>query len=392
LIIIYIAFISLGLPDPLLGATWPIMHQDFGVSLETVGILSMIVSCGTIVSSFFSGKILHRFGTGKVTFVSILMTACALLGISYAPSFVWLLLLAIPLGLGAGSVDAGLNSYIAAHYKSHHMSWLHCFWGVGAMTGPIIMSQYVMQGHSWRMGYVTIASIQFILVLFIFLALPLWSRTEKTLQIQYHEPMSSEDPNSDSSEDKLEPILSLRGVKSVLLSFFLYCAIESTIGLWGSSFLVEVKGIDATIAAGWIALFFGGITLGRFINGFLTLKLSNKALIRMGESIILIGILLILLPLPNLFLICGFILAGLGCAPIYPCMLHDTPARYGKKNAQRLMGIQMAVAYSSFTFLPPIFGFVASKASMAIYPFVILVYVIIIIISSERVNRIMKIR
>jgi fucose permease len=390
LIIIYIAFISLGLPDSLLGATWPVMHLDFDVSLGTAGIITMIVSCGTIVSSFSSGKILHRFGTGKVTFVSVLMTALALLGISFTPSILWLMLLAIPLGLGAGSVDAGLNSYIAAHYKSHHMSWLHCFWGVGAMTGPLIMSQYIKQGDNWRTGYLTISILQFILVLIILIALPLWNKTEKSLLTHSSENISDSKQNSDLIEVTPASLLSLKGIKPVLLSFFLYCAIESTIGLWGSSFLVEAKGIDASIAAGWIALFFGGITLGRFINGFLTLKLSNVALIRLGLIVLSAGVLLFLLPLPNFLLILGFVLAGLGCAPIYPCMLHETPARYGKENAQRLMGIQMAVAYSSFTFLPPIFGYVAEATTMMLYPFVILAFTVIIILSTERVNRIMK--
>jgi fucose permease len=390
LIIIYIAFISLGLPDSLLGASWPIMHLDFGVSLGTAGIITMIVSCGTIVSSFFSGKILHRFGTGKVTFVSVFMTAVALLGISFAPSIVWLILLAIPLGLGAGSVDAGLNTYIAAHYKSHHMSWLHCFWGVGAMAGPIIMSQYIMRGDNWRKGYLTVSILQFVLVLIILIALPLWNKTEKTLLNSKKNNTTVTEQSTDHKEDKSSSLLSLRGVKPVLLSFFLYCAIESTIGLWGSSFLVETRGIDASVAAGWIALFFGGITLGRFINGFLTLKLSNLALIRLGLIILSAGVLLLLLPLPNTFLIVGFVLAGLGCAPIYPCMLHETPARYGKANAERLMGIQMAVAYSSFTFLPPIFGYVAEATTMMLYPFVIMVFTVIIILSTERVNLIMK--
>jgi fucose permease len=390
LIIIYIAFICIGLPDPMLGSAWPIMHQDFGVALGTAGIVTMVVSCGTIISSLFSGRILHRFGTAKVTFVSILMTAVALLGISYSPSVLWLIMFAIPLGLGGGAVDAGLNAYIAAHYKSHHMSWLHCFWGVGAMTGPIIMSQYISRGSSWRMGYLTVAVIQFLLVLMIFIALPLWRKTEKSLQNVSAEKINSQEQDSTSTTQKATSLLSLKGVKPVLLSFFLYCAIESTIGLWGSSFLVEMKGVDASIAAGWIALFFGGITLGRLINGFLTLKFNNITLIRLGLIVLSVGVILLLLPLPNFFLLCGFVLAGLGCAPIYPCMLHETPARYGKENAQRLMGVQMAVAYCSFTFLPPIFGYISEFTTMAIYPYVILAYTIIIIISSERVNKIMK--
>lgn len=390
LIIIYVAFISLGLPDSLLGSAWPIMYQGLGVTLGTAGILTMIVSCGTIISSFFSGRILHRFGTAKVTFVSVFMTAIALLGISFSPNIIWMVLLAIPLGLGAGSVDAGLNSYIATHYKSHHMSWLHCFWGIGAMGGPMIMSQYMLTGGAWRKGYLTIAIVQFVLVFFLFLALPIWSKTEKALLSSISNASSMEASSPEYKRLTAKQLLNLKGVKPIMLSFFLYCAIESTVGLWGSSYLVEIKGVDAALAAQWISLFYGGITLGRFFNGFLTLKLNNKTLIRMGEIIILVGIVFLFLPLPRYFLVFGFILIGLGCAPIYPCMLHETPNNFGKENAQGLMGIQMAVAYSSITLLPMIFGYVAEATTMSLYPYVVLVYAIVIFLSSERVNLIMK--
>lgn len=407
LIIIYLAFISLGLPDSLLGVTWPVMRLDLNASLATAGIISMTVSGGTIISSLFSGKVLRRFGTGKVTTVSVLMTAGALLGFSFAPSLFWLVLLAIPLGLGAGSVDAGLNAYVAAHYKSHHMSWLHCFWGIGAMTGPIIMSLFMDGENTWRKGYLTVAIIQIVLVIILFLTLPLWKKAERPITVNNKDFIENvEDKittnNLDSNpaysgseilehesnhyDSKGSNPVKLKGVKLVLLTFLLYCGIESTLGLWGSSFLVNVKGINVSVAAKWIGMFYGGITLGRFFSGFLTLKLSNKMLIRIGEVILLIGAILLILPLHDYLSLLGFILAGLGCAPIYPCMLHETPVRFGKENSQNLMGIQMAVAYTGATFLPPIFGLAASYTTLAIFPFVILAYVTIMLLNSEKIN------
>lgn len=387
LIIIYLAFISLGLPDSLLGVTWPVMRLNFNASLGSAGILAMIISGGTIVSSFMSGKVLRRFGTGKVTSVSVLMTAGALLGISFAPSFLWLILLAIPLGLGAGSVDAGLNAYVANHYKSHHMSWLHCFWGVGAMTGPIIMSQFIQGDNTWRKGYLTVAIIQFTLVIILFVAQPLWEKAGGSMKPD-HEDASQDDDSKESIKEQMidHYPFRLKGVKPVLLAFLLYCAIETTLGLWGSSFLVHVKGIEVSVAARWIAMFYGGITLGRFLSGFLTMKLSNKILIRIGQLILLVGAVLFLLPFSDYLSLLGFTLAGLGCAPIYPCMLHETPVRFGKENAQSLIGIQMAVAYTGSTILPPVFGFVASATTMALFPFVILAYTTIMLVSSEKIN------
>ena len=388
LVIIYLAFISLGLPDSLLGVTWPVMHLDLNASLGSAGVISMIISGGTIISSFMSGRVLRRFGTGKVTAVSVLMTACALLGISYAPSFFWMIIPAIPLGLGAGSVDAGLNAYVAAHYKSYHMSWLHCFWGIGAMTGPFIMSQFMKGGHSWRGGYLTVAIIQFILVAILFASLPIWEKAENGKDMQREGKAGKSTAKPKKKQAKGWQLLGLKGVKPVLLTFMIYCGVESTLGLWGSSFLVHARKMDASTAAKWVALFYGGITLGRFLSGFLTIKLSNKTLIRIGLITLLTGVLLIVFPLPVYISLPGFILAGLGCAPIYPCMLHETPVRFGTENSQSLMGIQMAIAYTGSTLLPPAFGYVASATTMAIFPFVILAYVIIMLASSERINRV----
>ena len=376
LIIIYLAFISLGLPDSLLGSAWPVMQTDLSVGFSSAGIISMIISGGTIISSLLSGKLINRFGTGKVTFVSVTMTAIALLGFSAAPSFIWLCIMSIPLGLGAGSVDAALNNFVALHYKAKHMSWLHCFWGIGATSGPIIMSLFIAKNSGWRKGYFTISLIQFSLVFLLFITLPLWKRFEK----------NDEDASVDEEKntEKISP-LKIPGVKLALVSFVCYCAAEATAGLWGSSYLVN-KGLSPDDAAIGISLFYGGITLGRFLSGFLTMKLNNCMLIRLGQVICIIGAVCLLLPLPTYFSLVGLILVGLGCAPIYPCMLHETPTRFGTSASQSIIGLQMAFAYMGSTFMPPILGFIASKTSIMIFPYFLLCYMLIMLIGSEKIN------
>ncbi|MDN4526016.1 MFS transporter [Fictibacillus fluitans] len=388
LVIIYLAFISLGLPDSLLGAAWPVMQKDYGVSLDTAGLLSMSMAGGTIISSLASGKVIGRFGTGKVTFVSVLMTAVALLGFYFAPSLVWLFIFAIPLGLGAGAVDAGLNNYVATHYKAHHMSWLHCFWGVGATLGPIIMSQFISNQQSWRNGYLTIAIIQFALVVVLFLTLPLWKKaggtgTDETKEV----PASTRE--SDEPLKKENP-LRIKGVKLAMLSFLLYCGAEAAAGLWGSSFLVAVKDLPAGVAAQWVSLYYGGITAGRLITGFVTFKLSNMALIRSGLVISLFGAVLVFLPLPSLFLLTGFILIGMGFAPIFPCMIHETPVRFGKEHSQAIIGYQMALAYTGSTFIPPLLGLLAARSTIGIFPYFIAILIVALFVCSERLNILMK--
>lgn len=387
LIIIYLAFISLILPDSLLGAAWPVMQSDFGAPIETAGYLFMTIAGGTILSSLVSGKVLKRFGTGKVTFVSVLMTACALLGFYFAPSIIWLFLCAIPLGMGAGAVDSGLNDYVATHYKAHHMSWLHCFWGVGATLGPVIMAQYI-SNQNWGKGYLTISVLQFILVVILLFTLPLWNKVNSHITIN-KEP---EEPKGVSFKENVEKVrpLQMNGVKLALASFFFYCAVEATVGLWGSSFLVNVKGVTAATAAEWVSFYYVGITIGRLITGFVTFKMSNQMLIRMGQIIALTGAILLVLPLPSFFSVAGFIVVGLGLAPIFPCMLHETPARFGKKHSQAIMGYQMAVAYTGSTFMPPLFGFIASHTTVALFPICTVIFVIAMVLSSEKLNRVLK--
>ncbi len=388
LMIIYAAFISLGLPDSLLGTAWPLMQPEFGVSTESAGIIFMVTAGGTIVSSLFSSRVIRKYGTGNVTFVSILLTAGALFGIHLAPEFYWLPLLAIPLGLGAGAIDAGLNEFIAEHYESRHMSWLHSFWGLGAMTGPIILSGILTSGGSWRSGYLIVSIVQFCIAGLILLTLPMWQKvkTRKTVMQEVFPETEKPQPSAHKTLG-IKKLLKLDGVHAVLISFILYCGIEQTMMLWGATYLIQARGFDSAKAAFWISFFLGGITLGRFLSGFITMKLNNTRMIRLGQLLILAGTLLIILPLPDGLSLAGIIIAGLGCAPIYPCMLHETPVRFGKENAQEVMGFQMAAAYIGSTFLPPLMGVVGSHTTMAILPYILFFYGIVMFFFSEQLNR-----
>ena len=383
LIIIYVAFISLGLPDSLLGSAWPSMYQFFGVSLSSAGIISMIISAGTIISSLFSDRLIRKWNTGFVTFVSVFMTALALLGFSFSNHFFALCFWAIPLGLGAGSVDAGLNNFVALHYKAHHMSWLHCFWGLGASLGPIIMSYCLLQLDSWRIGYRSISIIQFTLVAVLLFSLPLWKKIQGQANVEKRAAQSS---------IKLSQVLKLPGAKAALVSFFCYCALESTVGLWGSTYLVTIHAIAAGTAARWISLYYIGITLGRFLSGFLAMKLSHEKMVRIGQCFIGAGILLLFLPFSGPTLMVGLFLVGLGCAPIFPSLLHETPENFGSRYSQTIMGIQMASAYVGTTFMPPLFGFLGAKISYHLFPVfnaaILLLMIVMVTIMYRNVKKI----
>lgn len=391
LIVIYLAFISLGLPDSLLGSAWPVMWPEIGSTLGSAGLISMIIAVGTIISSLASGRMIQLLGTGKITMASCLLTAVSLLGFSMAPSMLWLIVLAVPLGLGAGAVDAALNHYVADNYKAHHMNWLHCFWGVGATMGPIIMATFLAGEHSWRGGYAAVAIIQFILVVVLLLTLPLWKRVAAARE-QEQPARSEQDPSLQAEAEVILPVkvLRLRGVKPSLFAFLLYCGVEMTVGLWGASYLVQSRQVTAEMAAGWISLYYGGITFGRLITGFITLKVQNRHLIRYGQLITVIGGLVLLLPLPASLSIVGFILIGLGLAPIYPGLLHETPARFGREHSAKLMGYQMAVAYSGTTLVPPLFGLLAAQVSTDLFPVVVLILLVLMLFSVEMVNRILR--
>lgn len=355
LAVIYLAFISLGLPDGLLGAAWPVMYPEFGVPVSLAGLVSAVITVGTIVSSLLSDRLTHRFGAGKVTAFSVAMTAAALMGFSFSGRFYMLILWAIPYGLGAGGVDAALNNYVALHYSSRHMSWLHCMWGLGASVGPYIMG-FALTGMGWPGGYRIVGVIQVVLTICLVLSLPLWrGKTGGASE-------------AESVPLPIPVILKIPGAKAVLVTFFCYCALESTAGLWASSYLVLHKGMDAELAASFGAMFYLGITLGRFINGFLTAKLSDHTLIRLGQGIIFLGILVVLLPLPGAFSVAGMLVIGLGCAPIYPSVIHSTPETFGADKSQAMIGVQMASAYLGSCLMPPLFGLLANHISVSLYP------------------------
>lgn len=385
LIIIYLAFISLGLPDSLLGSAWPVMQPDLEVPLASAGLISMIVAGGTIISSLTSGSVIKILGTGKVTLISCFMTAVALLGFYASNSIAMMALMAIPLGLGGGSVDSGLNHYVAENYKAHHMNWLHCFWGVGATLGPIVMSASIAGNTSWRGGYITISLIQFLLVIGLLLSLSLWGKvalSKRNKDEQKSNGSTLENPKKSSVGN----VLGIRGVKASLLSFFLYCGVESTVGLWGASYLAGARQLPAETAALWVSLYFGGITVGRLISGFFTLKFSNKTLIRCGQIIALVGAILVLLPVPASFILPGFILIGLGLAPIFPGLIHETPVRFGNENSAKLIGFQMASAYTGTTLFPPMFGVFAELTDVSALPIVAMVILVLKLLSIERIN------
>lgn len=375
LAIIYLAFISLGLPDALLGAAWPSMYPQFDVPVSYAGIISMIIALGTVVSSLQSDRLTKKLGTGKVTALSVLMTAMALFGFATSHSFGMLCLWAIPYGLGAGSVDASLNNYVALHYESRHMSWLHCMWGIGASAGPYIMGYALTAGWGWNSGYHIIAVLQIVLTAILLCSLPLWKqRPAEVLQdgkVQNVKALS------------IREVLQLAGAREILVCFFCYCALEQTTGLWASSYLTLHKGVSADTAASFASMFYLGITVGRALSGFLTMKLNDVQMIRLGEVIIGIGVLVMLLPFGQSLSLAGLILIGLGCAPVYPCVIHSTPAHFGADKSQAIIGIQMACAYVGTCLMPPVFGLIANHITVALLPVYLLIILVLMVIMHE---------
>ena len=375
LVIIYLAFISLGLPDALLGAAWPSMYPQFDVPVSYAGIISMIIALGTVVSSLQSDRLTKKLGTGKVTALSVLMTAMALFGFATSHSFGMLCLWAIPYGLGAGSVDASLNNYVALHYESRHMSWLHCMWGIGASAGPYIMGYALTAGWGWNSGYHIIAVLQIVLTAILLCSLPLWKqRPAEVLQDGKVQPAKAL---------SIREVLQLAGAREILVCFFCYCALEQTTGLWASSYLTLHKGVSADTAATFASMFYLGITVGRALSGFLTMKLNDVQMIRLGEVIIGIGVLVMLLPFGRSLSLAGLILIGLGCAPVYPCVIHSTPAHFGADKSQAIIGIQMACAYVGTCLMPPVFGLIANHITVALLPVYLLIILVLMVIMHE---------
>lgn len=362
LAVIYLAFIGLGLPDSLLGAAWPMIYPQFGVPVSSMGLISMIISAGTILSSLNSSRLTRALGAGKVTLLSTVLTAIALLGFGMSRSLWQLCFWAVPYGLGAGSVDAALNNYVALHYASRHMNWLHCMWGVGTIIGPSLMSAALTGGHGWSGGYLLTALVQGLIVAVLLLSLPLWGR-----------PTSGNDSETETAALSLREVLAIPGAKEVMLCFFGYCALESTAGLWAASYLTLARDIPAETAAGFAALFYLGITAGRAVSGWIAPHLGDDGMIRLGLWGIGLGLAALLLPGPAAVSLAGLVIIGLGCAPIYPSIIHSTPAHFGAHRSQAVIGVQMASAYVGSMAMPPLFGLMARQITPALFPFYLLV-------------------
>lgn len=379
LLIIYLSFISLGLPDALLGAAWPSMYRELHVSISYAGAISMIIAFGTIISSLQSDRLTRKLGTGKVTAISVAMTAVALFGFSTSHSFVALCLWAIPYGLGAGSVDASLNNYVALHYESKHMSWLHCMWGIGAAAGPYIMGYVLTNGRSWNSGYRVISVLQIVLTMILIFSLPLWKNRPEII-----------DDNGQEVSAKalsLREVIRIAGAKEIMVCFFCYCALEQTAGLWASSYLSLYKGVSAETAATFASMFYIGITIGRALSGFVTMKLNDVQMIRLGQVLIAVGILIMFLPFGQTLSLVGLIVIGLGCAPIYPCIIHSTPTHFGADKSQAIIGIQMASAYVGTLLMPPVFGLIANHITVALLPVYLFIILILMFVMHEALTK-----
>ncbi len=380
LVIIYLAFISLGLPDSLLGSAWPSMYPQLGVPVSYAGAVTMIIAAGTVVSSLMSDRLTHKLGAGKVTAFSVALTSAALFGFSTCTAFWQLCVWAVPYGLGAGSVDAALNNYVALHFESRHMSWLHCMWGVGATAGPYIMGAVLTNGGTWNGGYRTISAMQIVLTAILFASLPLWKRNNR----------AAGEPEEAGKLLSLREAVRVSGVKEIMICFFCYSAVEQTTGLWASSYLTLCKGMNAETAASFGAMFFLGVTIGRGLNGFVAMKLNDLQMIRLGEAIVGCGLIILFLPLGAAASLVGFAVIGLGCAPIYPCIIHSTPDHFGADKSQAIIGIQMASAYIGTCLMPPLFGLIASALSAKLLPVYLLVFLILMVIMHERLVKATK--
>ena len=384
--IIYVAFVSLGLPDSLVGAGWPVMHKDLGVPLAFAGIVTMVIASGTILSSLASDRLTRRFGAGLVTATSVGMTAAALIGFSLSDQFWMICLWAIPYGLGAGAVDAALNNYVALHYAARHMNWLHSFWGVGASISPFIMSYALTSGQGWSGAYRTVGLIQVVLTVALVATLPLWRRVD-TLRAPHAADVPPEPPADDAAPLSLARALRIPGVAPVLVAFFAYCALETTAMVWASTYLVTERAVDPATAAAFASLFLLGVTGGRFLAGFVADRIGDRLLIRWGFTTVGVGTVMVLLPLgTDVVALAGLVIAGLGCAPIYPAIIHSTPANFGRENSQAIIGVQMAAAYVGSTLAPPLFGLLSSSVGTWTFPVFLTALAVLGLVMSQRLN------
>lgn len=359
LVIIFISFIGVGLPDSVLGAAWPVMYREMNLPISLAGYISMTVSVGTVISSFLSAKLINKFGTGLVTAVSTLLTAIALLGFSHTRNPAFFFLLTIPLGLGAGAVDTALNAFVALHYSASQMSYLHCFYGIGVAASPFIMSFALGDSGNWRRGYLIVALIQFALTALCFISLPLWNKIQK------------KDKEGESAPVRTLTVGEMVRTKGVLLScfaFFASCAVEITVGQWSASFFVNTKGLEADTAALVAMLFYVGLASGRFLSGVLMSRFGRRGLLRISLVLLPIAIFVYMLPVHPVISAIALLFIGLGVGPIYPNLMHLTPDFFGEDVAQSIMGLQQALTYVGIMLMPWLFGVLANTFSTALLP------------------------
>ncbi|MDR0986564.1 MAG: MFS transporter [Ruminococcus sp.] len=379
LVLIYFAFISLGLPDGLFGAAWPIIRGEVNLSQEMGGIYSMVTSGATILSSLLATQIIHKLGTGKVLVISVFITSVSLLIFplnlaGFSQPYVYMCIVGFILGLGAGCVDAGLNNYVALHFKASHMSFLHCFWGVGCMVSPIALSIYLTNGGSWQQTYYTIGFMQLALAIILIFSVPMWAKV----------PVKPEALHDGDNSVKLtnSQTLKLPLIKTSVIAFLCYCGYEAAMILWVPSYVIEVDGRTAEVGAFFSSLFFMGITGGRFISGLLSEKVGMKNLARYGCIAAILGIIMVILPFGEILTGVGVALVGAGAGPFYPAMMYRTPESFGVAASQSAIGLQMAFAYTGSTLLPPLIGLLPLKY----FPYCVLALALLTFILSESLN------
>ena len=367
LVVIYVAFIGLGLPDTILGAAWPLMHPDLSVPISAAGILSIIASIGTIISSLLTPKFLRILGTGKLVAYSIALTAIASIGFGFADSFGALCLWAIPMGIGAGAVDVAMNNFAAVYLESKHTNWLHASWGIGATLGPSLLSLSIMAGKGWRGAYEIVAILLAVIFALILVSLPQWKKLEANSPTQT---VSGPTKHSLSFREALR----VPGMKLSFLTFFFYSSLEISTGLWCGTYLTAC-GFKPEVGAIVVSLMFASVMVGRIISGFFAIKFTDHRLIYAGIFIVAAGCLVLSLPLPLWMLPVCICLLGLGCAPVYPSLIHATPARFGEALSSRAISIQLAGSYVGSILMPPAFGLVAAKFSVHLWPISLSVFV-----------------
>ncbi len=364
LVVIYVVFISLGLPDSLLGVAWPVLHGEMGVPESFASVMSIIIGICTGGVSFVSGTLIRKFGTARVTLASIFVTAFGLIGISLSPNIVLMIIFSIILGYGAGAIDTGVNNFVSLHYNASHMNFLHCFWGVGVTVSPVIMSLFLGgEEGSWRNGYRVVALLQVLIALSVVAVLKKWLNVEKNT-------VDSVADEEEKEEKGFFEIMKIKGVPVSILSLGLYCSMEFMCGTWGATYIVNVFALEPAVAAKWVSLYYGGIMLGRLVSGFIATKLGDNKLIKLGIAFSVLGIAILLLPIGKASLV-GFLVMGFGFGPIFPSVLHNIPERFGVKYSADITGFHMGGAYMIGFLVQLVYGFMATSTTFKITGYIL---------------------